>query len=211
MTDRPHKPPPASPRTLWAVAAMFLLLAVGFAFDLLGSITPVQQNMPVDRSYIEKKTVRDPLLEAPLYENAGFQYNCNSCHQHFNLSDKRGQRIAEHTQLSLNHGSNDRCMNCHNPQNLEAFVAHDGSTIEWQDSLQLCRKCHGPKYRDWAAGVHGRPNGYWDTGRGASVKAVCIACHDPHDPAFKPVAPAPGPHERRGAFPTEDTPDHEQH
>lgn len=211
MTDRPQKTPSASPRILWAVTATFILLALAFAFDLMGSIAPVQQNAPVDLRYVEKKTVRDPMLEAPLHEKAGFQYKCNSCHQHFGLSEKRGQRVAEHTDLVLQHGQNKRCLNCHNAQDMETFVDHDGSAIAWSESLQLCRKCHGPKYNDWVAGVHGRPNGYWDTGRGASFKAVCTACHDPHAPAFKPLAPAPGPRERRGAFPTEEILHLEQH
>ena len=55
------------------------------------------------------------------------------------------------------HGNNRFCLNCHHPTNRKAFVDYDGSEIAEADVVLLCAKCHGPTYRDWQAGVHGRP------------------------------------------------------
>ena len=68
------------------------------------------------------------------------------------------------------------------------------------DVTLLCAKCHGPKYRDWKAGVHGRQNGYWDATKGPKEKLRCIQCHDPHKPAFPPIKPlAPPTYPKRAA------------
>src|SRR5436190_5125 len=53
--------------------------------------------------------------------------------------------------------------------------------------------CHGPTYRDWEIGIHGRKSGYWDKRLGAAVRQDCTSCHDPHSPAFPSLTPGPGP------------------
>lgn len=66
----------------------------------------------------------------------------------------------------------------------------------------VCAKCHGPVYRDWQNGSHGRINGYWDRSRGPQTRRRCIECHDPHAPPFAPLAPAPGPSTLRMGAPS---------
>lgn len=193
------------------MAIVFLVLAVTFVVDFWGQIQPVRENAPIDARFLAHRTVRDPLDGDLRLKKAGFLYNCNDCHQHFVRPEGAGNLIAEHSEIQLSHGDNDRCLNCHNPENLESFVDHDGSMIEAGASEQLCRKCHGPKYRDWVVGVHGRPNGYWDETRGESKKATCVACHDPHSPQFEPIEPAPAPRERRGPAHVPESLDHEEH
>jgi hypothetical protein len=62
------------------------------------------------------------------------------------------------------------------------------------ESPALCGSCHGPTYRDWEAGVHGRTSGYWQRDLGSIDRKVCTSCHNPHSPAFPSRPPAPGPH-----------------
>ena len=43
---------------------------------------------------------------------------------------------------------------------------------------------------DWRAGVHGRRSGLWN---GKKSYLLCVHCHNPHSPRFKPLAPEPPP------------------
>ncbi|MBC8294134.1 MAG: hypothetical protein H8E45_13410 [Proteobacteria bacterium] len=185
-------------RGLRWTTAVLALLALCFVLDLWGEVEPVQPGQSKGRQYSANETVRDPLL-APRLEKIGFEYGCVECHRNFSLDNKRRQRLAEHTSIELDHGANSRCDNCHLLDKLDVLVDYEGSHIAFEESEKLCGKCHGPKYRDWKEGVHGRPNGYWLASRGESVKATCVQCHSPHSPAFKPMTPAPAPDERRGS------------
>ena len=62
------------------------------------------------------------------------------------------------------HGRNNNCFNCHNETNLTLLQPRDGRDLTFAESAQLCGSCHGPTYRDWLAGAHGRISGYWDRG-----------------------------------------------
>lgn len=205
----------------WWVAFVFLGLSAGFAWDLGGQrlmalnvvssasaegasasqIASAGQaevgESEVDPRWWSGSTVREPGL-IPRTRVGTFEYDCGDCHQHFSVpeSPSGGQQrrlVAEHTQIDLDHGSNDRCLNCHRRENVGGFADHDGSEIPYSKSEDLCRKCHGPKFRDFRAGIHGGTSGYWNGSADASPRATCIGCHDPHSPRFKPIKPAPGP------------------
>jgi len=124
---------------------------------------------------------------------AGWTYNCMECHKLFRARWHYDTEhpLNEHKDIKLDHGNNRFCLNCHHPTNRNAFVDYDGSEIAEADVVKLCAKCHGPIYRDWQAGVHGRENGYWDTALGNKTQLRCIQCHDPHSPKFKPMKPLP--------------------
>ncbi len=123
---------------------------------------------------------------------AGWSYNCMECHKLFPARwHYDGQPFNEHKAIQLEHGNNRFCLNCHHPTNRNAFVDYDGEEIAESDVVKLCAKCHGTIYRDWQAGVHGRPNGYWDAQAGTKTKLRCIQCHDPHSPKFKGIKPLP--------------------
>ena len=62
--------------------------------------------------------------------------------------------------------------------------------MPFEESYRLCGQCHGEKFRDWRAGVHGRRTGYWN---GHKQYLLCAHCHNPHQPRFKPLAPKPAP------------------
>jgi hypothetical protein len=122
----------------------------------------------------------------------GWTYNCMECHKlipaRWHYDDRP---VNEHKDIKLEHGNNRFCLNCHHPTNRNVFVDYEGSEIAQVDVVLLCAKCHGPIYRDWQAGAHGRQNGFWNAARGDKTKLRCIQCHDPHRPQFQPMKPLP--------------------
>jgi hypothetical protein len=56
--------------------------------------------------------------------------------------------------------------------------------VPFTESYRLCGQCHGDKFRDWRAGIHGRRVGDWD---GTKTYLLCVSCHNPHSPSFKGV------------------------
>lgn len=138
------------------------------------------------------------------YARGSFTYRCSECHTDFEPAPVQEALQGEHAgiQATLDHGRNTRCLNCHHPENRNAYVAHDGSEIPADQPAQLCGKCHGTILADWEAGVHGRQNGYWDRSIGPRTKLMCVQCHDPHAPAFRPMTPdAPPVYSRFAAKP----------
>lgn len=139
----------------------------------------------------------------PFYKLDAFPepFQCNECHRTQPVTRAAGADFTKHSGIRLRHGINTRCLNCHHPTNREAFVDDFGEEIPWDQPQKLCSKCHGPVYRDWQHGSHGRINGYWDTAQGPLVRLKCIQCHDPHHPPFQPLASAPPPGILRGKAP----------
>ncbi len=132
----------------------------------------------------------------------GWSYNCMECHKLLPAKWHYDRPMVEHENIHLEHGNNRFCLNCHHATNRNAFADYDGSEIAEQDVVQLCGKCHGPIYRDWKAGVHGRRNGFWNKEKGSQTQLRCIQCHDPHQPKFKamkPLAPLRYPERAAGA------------
>lgn len=131
------------------------------------------------------------------YKKAGFTYRCTECHFSIQPPPRQNPLQSEHANIVFDHGLNINCLNCHHPTNRDAYVDHEGNEIPPSQPARLCSKCHGPTYRDWEAGIHGRQNGYWDTSKGARTKLFCVQCHDPHSPKFKPMKPLPAPQRTR--------------
>ena len=132
-------------------------------------------------------------------------FDCYACHEKGKAPpmryDKNQNLIVpnEHKDIVMGHGShgrNNNCFNCHNETNLLTLQSRDGRQLTFSDSPQLCGSCHGPTYRDWEAGAHGRTSGYWNRSLPESVvdRKQCVNCHNPHMPDFPGRKPAPGPH-----------------
>lgn len=194
-----------APKTVTIVTATFALVTLVFLIDPW----PVE-DLPGPPDHVSDvanglDTVRD--ADRPLgFQVADMRLNCSECHEHLTPPDIASRELTQHRDIVMAHGLSNRCYNCHHREKRDYFVDHDGSTIDATDTVLLCRKCHGPVYRDWLHRVHGRTNGYWDRSRGAQTIQPCIACHDPHAPAFPPMAPAPGPwsfHKRKETRPHE--------
>jgi len=191
---------------LAGLALAFAALAALFIADLWGH-PPVRKKIPpVDRAFLEATPWRRTYGDLVKAKEDLSDYDCYGCHEKTKPPPIRfdaSQKIIvpkEHADIATGHGSHDRnnlCYNCHNEQNLVTLQVRDGRTVRFDNIPPLCGSCHGPAYRDWEAGAHGRISGYWDHGRGGSVRLSCANCHDPHAPEIPARQPAPGPHALR--------------
>lgn len=143
-------------------------------------------------------TIRHPML-SPQVRIGAFTYRCTECHSLFKTTSDGWVRspLNQHRDVVLKHGLNDNCFNCHDRDNRDMYVGNQGVPIPADQPQLLCAKCHGLVYRDWTQGVHGRTNGYWSAAYGPLDRKKCIECHDPHQPPFPPMHPAPGPNTLR--------------
>ncbi len=121
-------------------------------------------------------------------------FPCTKCHDPEDPDDvRRRVRVLddEHEAIALRHGEKGQwCYSCHNPPDRDVLRLSGDKTVSFEQSYLLCGQCHGPKLRDWRAGVHGKRTGSWS---GDKEYRLCVHCHDPHAPAFPPMAPKPRP------------------
>jgi hypothetical protein len=120
-------------------------------------------------------------------------FPCSACHNKDMPPNRRRRELADmHTDIVLKHDAEHRwCLDCHDADNRDRLHLASGEPVPFEESYRLCGQCHGEKYRDWRAGVHGRRVGQWD---GAKQYLLCVHCHSPHQPHFKPMKPQPAPH-----------------
>lgn len=185
-----------SSKALWLrallVPVVLFVLAGLLWTDLWPFVSPVGPPMSVPAWATDVATVRRPKLRAEI-TLAAYTYRCSECHDLFSSPPETTRSLTQHRDIVLKHGINNRCFNCHHREDRDAFADDKGGVIPYDQPQLLCAKCHGPVYRDWTHGVHGRTNGYWDTRLGPAEYKKCIECHDPHVPPFPPMPPAPGP------------------
>jgi len=118
-------------------------------------------------------------------------FPCSDCHKEMKPNPTRRELKDEHTNIVLNHAQGQRwCLDCHDTSNRDKLRLVNGEKIGFDESFRLCGQCHGDKYRDWKVGVHGKRTGMWD---GEKQYLLCVHCHNPHDPRFKPLQPMPPP------------------
>jgi predicted CXXCH cytochrome family protein len=119
-------------------------------------------------------------------------FPCTGCHDP-SLAVNTQRRVLQkpHGDIQLNHDEEHRwCLDCHNAQNRDVLRIASGEPIPFAESYRLCGQCHGIQYRDWRARVHGKRTGEWD---GRRDYLLCVHCHNPHAPKFKPLSPLPPP------------------
>ena len=181
----------------------FIGLAVAFLANLWGQPRGLPPIPPVDPSVIDTATVRESYADLIRNKADLSDFDCYTCHEKGKPPPLRfdtNQVIIipkEHSDVVMGHGRHNRnnnCFNCHDETNLELFQTRDGRELKLSESTPLCGSCHGPTYRDWEAGAHGRISGYWNRELGAFTRKDCVNCHNPHSPRFPPRKPAPGPH-----------------
>ena len=192
--------------TTSVLACLFLLLAACFALDLWGRTEPLRPIPLVDASVIDQAPVRQSYAELKRTGADLSDFDCYACHEKGKPPplryDTNNNLVIppEHKTIVMGHGTHNRnnnCFNCHDEQNLEQLQTRDGRQVNFADSPQLCGSCHGPTYRDWEAGVHGRTSGRWNGGPAGFKRLDCVSCHNPHSPRFPGRHPAPGPHPLR--------------
>ena len=122
-------------------------------------------------------------------------YPCTACHADMEPNLERRELEDFHDDILLEHDEENRwCMDCHDAQNRDILHSASGEPITFEESYKLCGQCHGPKLRDWRAGIHGRRTGEWN---GRRDYLLCAHCRNPHAPRFKSMKPEPAP-ERPG-------------
>ena len=113
---------------------------------------------------------------------------CSQCHDGKSMKpDVRRRELAFHDeqQSIFDHDAEHRwCLDCHDAQNRDVLKLASGAEVPFTESYRLCGQCHGDKFRDWRAGVHGKRIGMWD---GEKTYQLCVSCHNPHSPRFKGV------------------------
>ena len=135
-----------------------------------------------------RKTV-PPLVEAKPPPFSEGIFPCSACHTERGDRTRRQLAFHEDIQEIFDHDSEHRwCLDCHDAQNRDVLKLASGETVPFTESYRLCGQCHGDKYRDWRAGVHGKRVGQWD---GAKTYFLCVNCHNPHTPGFKGVKEVP--------------------
>jgi hypothetical protein len=118
-------------------------------------------------------------------------YPCSGCHEGMAPNRTRRTLVDMHTDIELRHDEEHRwCLDCHNADDRDSLHLASGEKVPFEESYRLCGQCHGEKYRDWRAGVHGRRVGQWN---GHKQYLLCAHCHNPHKPRFAPIAPKPAP------------------
>ncbi|MBA2661015.1 MAG: hypothetical protein H0U74_01875 [Bradymonadaceae bacterium] len=123
---------------------------------------------------------------------------CSTCHADSGdrpLIERSAELTVFHTDLKFAHGQLS-CSSCHNPDDRDLLRLADGQKIAFVDTMQLCAQCHGTQHRSYENGAHGGMVGYWDLSKGGRERNDCVACHDPHQPAYPQVMPAPPPRDR---------------
>jgi len=202
MVNRPAR----TSLVLTGVAALFLALAACFWLNLWGHTHYPPQIPLVDPQFTNTATVRVSYADILRTKADASDFDCYGCHNRKKppvLQFDANQVLVvpkEHEDVVMKHGTHNRnnnCFNCHNETNLVMLQTRDGHEVKLEESVRLCGSCHGPTYRDWEAGVHGRTSGYWKRDAGAMDRKLCVNCHNPHSPAFPGRKPAPGPHPLR--------------
>jgi hypothetical protein len=120
-------------------------------------------------------------------------FPCSDCHEDMDVNYRRRMLEDEHVEISemFNHASKQRwCLDCHNPENRDVLRLANGDLVSFEESYFLCGQCHGTIFRDWKAGIHGKRTGEWN---GKKQYRLCVHCHNPHSPKFKPLKPMPPP------------------
>jgi hypothetical protein len=165
-----------SSRALLMLAAVTIILTVTASGIAATAPTP-------------KGTAEFPVERPPFTPGI---FPCSACHEGM-APDLKKRELSEHTQVKLQHAPEvlTWCLSCHDAKNRDKLHLVNGELIDFTESYRLCGQCHGTNYRDWKAGVHGKRVGHFAGGQ--RTYFLCVNCHNPHDPKFKPLKPEPPP------------------
>ncbi len=118
------------------------------------------------------------------------KYPCSSCHE-APLGDTATSDVEPepHWDITLDHASADvmTCTTCHTSDNLDTLHTLTDTTVEFDNSYQVCAQCHSSQFTDWTGGAHGKRIEGWAEPR---VIETCVGCHNPHAPGWDKRWPA---------------------
>lgn len=164
------------------LVALTVVMLAGF---VAAGETPASPQTPA------APTAPQERLEVPPPPFSDGIFPCSACHA--DLKPNRTRRVLKdmHDDIVLKHDEEHRwCLDCHSADNRDMLHLASGDLVPFEESYRLCGQCHGEKYRDWRAGVHGRRTGQWN---GHKSYLLCAHCHNPHQPRFHALAPKPAP------------------
>jgi len=163
----------------YVILVVLALTALLTASDSKPAASPSQEG--------QKHEERVELPPPPFTEGI---FPCSTCHA--SMKPNRTRRaLMMHTEIELKHDEEHRwCLDCHDADNRDWLHLASGERVSFEESYRLCGQCHGEKLRDWRVGVHGRRTGSWN---GPKTYLLCVHCHNPHQPRFRPIAPKPAP------------------
>jgi len=168
-----------------------LLIACGESYANGVISEPVAVELDLAAAALESADLATLEVAPPPFSEDIFP--CSDCHDpDLEVRDKRRELKFEHTEIELHHAEESRwCLDCHNGADRDLLHLANGELIPFEESYRLCGQCHGDKYRDWRAGVHGKRYGNWN---GAKSYILCVNCHNAHSPKFGALEPEPVPH-----------------
>lgn len=178
------------------VLGFFALAALLFAMPRHAPV-PLAPQSKVDRAELVPSPRRNAMADPAGIMVEGASQNCNACHQIFKSNPTAASAVNFHKSIVLQHGLNNRCVNCHDVNDRELLTLRDGATVPFSQTPMLCAQCHGTVFRDWERGTHGKTMGSWKTQSPEQHRLTCNQCHDPHSPKYEPYIPLPGPNTLR--------------
>ena len=177
----------------WGIPLVLFALAAVFIFSPLQLDNPVPEPVHVDRARLGARPVRVAMHDPATIKVANFDMKCMECHALFKNTRMVSPDIARHQDIVLDHGVNANCFNCHDAEHRDRLAMEGGQTVGFDDVSQFCGKCHGPTWRNWQRGIHGKDIGSWSANDPRRGRFECTDCHDPHAPAFPASVSLPGP------------------
>lgn len=187
-------PPQLKSKLLLTLLAISSALFFGCNGDMgTGSEDDIHESHQVSRELEEANpgSADEIAIESPPFSDG--IYPCNECHSSIEPNPERRELEYMHDDISFifDHDKENRwCLDCHDMNSRDSLRLASGSLIGFDVSYILCGQCHGDKLRDWKVGVHGKRTGYWN---GKKQYLLCVHCHNPHSPKFKPLKPLPPP------------------
>lgn len=193
----------------WIYIAGALFVGLGLAL-LWGSIAAGgKEEAMAAEPYIASEPFYDVIIESPPGlgtlrtglvdgDQNPVGVACSTCH-----ADRDEGPLIEHveglrefhTELEFSHGTLS-CSSCHHPDDRDQLRLSDGKAVPFADVMELCAQCHSSQYKSYERGAHGGMVGHWDLSQGERVRNNCVACHNPHEPAFPTLMPAAPPRDR---------------
>ena len=171
---------------------LVLFFAAAFLNLILFSACRSGAEAPKELHYeFPDPTAADQEIQVPPPPITEGMFPCMECHAEMEVNPERRVLEEFHDDIELDHDTANRwCLDCHDAENRNMLRQASGKLIPFENSYLLCGQCHGPKIRDWRAGVHGKRTGFWN---GEKRYLLCVHCHNPHTPRFKPIKPAAPP------------------
>lgn len=180
-------------QALMLCSSILLLIFVGCSEP-----RPIEHDLPIAALLESHGAVASEIAVAPPPFSEDI-FPCSECHadQETN-SEPRTLDMHEEIVDMFDHDSENRwCLDCHDANSRDSLRLASGNLLSFEESYKLCGQCHGNKLRDWKVGVHGKRTGSWN---GKKEYLLCVHCHNPHSPRFKPIRPLPPPIRQKNIY-----------